>query len=169
MCGDGLVWPTCVRRRSAALTEALIAARFLTTDRGSDQGGQPDDAGAGRNDGPAGMPVASLAHEALLTHWEKVAKWVERNRIKLRLRARVEQSRQRWEQSSRDASLLLAKGFPLAEGRQLLQDAAQLTDETTLAYVRSFDRSPAGANESPARARAGAGAAGRCRDLRGLL
>ena len=82
-----------------ALTEALIAARFLTTDRGSDEGGQPDEAGAGRNDGPAGIPVASLAHEALLTHWEKVAHWVERNRIKLRLRGRVEQSRQRWEQS----------------------------------------------------------------------
>ncbi len=100
------------------LTERLIAARFLTTDRQDD------------------TPIASLAHEALLRRWDRVVNWINANREQLRIRARVEQTQQRWEQQGRDDSLLLAEGVPLDDGRKLLDGAPHLLSETTLGYVR---------------------------------
>ena len=106
------------------LTEHLIAARFLTSD-------QHDS-----------TRVASLAHEALLRRWPQIASWVAANREHLRLRARVEQSQQRWEQQGRDESLLLTPGLPLEEARQLLSKAPHLLGAATADYIRasiSFD------------------------------
>jgi len=100
------------------LTDSLIAARFLATDRQS------------------GQPVASLAHEALLRRWDRIVEWIAANREHLRLRARVEQNQQRWEQQDRDNSLLLPAGLLLEEGRQLLTDAAHLLNEQTADYIR---------------------------------
>jgi len=101
------------------LTESLIAARFLTTDREDD------------------IAVAGLAHEALLRRWDPLADWVTANREHLRLRARVEQSRQRWEQQRGDPSLLLPPGLPLEEGRQLLTFAPALLSTETAQYIRA--------------------------------
>ena len=101
------------------LTESLIAARFLTTDHQDDGG------------------IASLAHEALLRRWKHLATWVAANSEYLRLRARVEQNQQRWEQQSRDSSLLLPPGLPLEEGRQLLTAAPALLSRETDSYIRS--------------------------------
>lgn len=100
-----------------ALTESLIAARFLTTDRQLD------------------TAVASLAHEALLRRWNQVAEWVRENREQLWLRAHVEQNQQRWEQQGRDPSLLLPPGLPLEEGRQLLAAGAGMLLSETTAYI----------------------------------
>ncbi len=57
------------------LTEALVAARFLTTDREGD------------------TPIASFVHEAILRNWGQLAEWINKYHDNLRLRARVEQSR----------------------------------------------------------------------------
>ncbi len=99
------------------LVEGLTKARFLTTDRQD------------------GVPVAGFAHEALLRSWDRVVSWVRINREQLALRARVEQSQQRWEQQDRDMSLLLADGLPLDEGRLLIQEAHNLLTETTQGYI----------------------------------
>ncbi len=99
------------------LIDRLIADRFLTTDRLDDQ------------------PIATLAHEALLRRWDRIVRWIETNREHLRLRARVEQSQQRWQGQNRDKSLLLADGLPLNEGRQLLDKASFLLAESTKEYI----------------------------------
>jgi hypothetical protein len=101
------------------LTETLIAARFLTTDR------QDTDA------------IVSLAHEALLRRWPHLAEWVSANRDQLRLRARVEQNQKRWEQDGREPSLLLNPGLPLEEGRQLLNKAAAILSRETARFIRA--------------------------------
>jgi formylglycine-generating enzyme required for sulfatase activity len=104
------------------LTEALTTARFLTTDRQDES------------------PIASLAHEALLRRWGRIANWITANRDHLRLRARLEHNQQLWEQQSRDESLLLPVGLPLEEARQLLTDASHLLTSATDDYVyRSLD------------------------------
>lgn len=119
-----------VRRRAAiadltstpackTLTETLIAERFLTTDREGE------------------TPVASLAHEALLRSWNRIVSWINTNRENLRLRARVEQQQQRWEQQDRDESLLLADGLPLDEGRQLISKARYLLTDATKGYIEA--------------------------------
>ncbi|MGM0489374.1 MAG: hypothetical protein ACQESR_21765, partial [Planctomycetota bacterium] len=85
---------------------------------------------------PAEVAVASLSHEALLTHWERVKQWTDTNRQQLGMRARVEQSQQAWEASRRDNSRLLAPGLPLEEGRQLLEKSSHLLNEDTRDYIR---------------------------------
>lgn len=105
---------TSARKR---LVEELIQARFLSTDRQQD------------------VPVAGFAHEALLRSWDPIVHWIQANREQLALRARVEQSQQRWEQQGRDASLLLADGLPLDEGQQLLRDSQHLLNASTKDYI----------------------------------
>ncbi|MDG2222409.1 MAG: SUMF1/EgtB/PvdO family nonheme iron enzyme [Rubripirellula sp.] len=99
------------------LTERLVAARFLTTDRQN------------------GQSIASFAHEALLHSWKLVTDWIEVNRENLRLRTGVEQLQQRWEQQGHDDSLLLAEGVPLEEGRHLLRHAPQLLTDSVKDYI----------------------------------
>ncbi len=106
------------------LSESLIAARFLTTDRQDS------------------TPVAGLAHEALLRRWSKIADWIAVNREHLRLRARVEQSQQRWEVQGRDESLLLPPGLPLEEARQLQDKAPHLLASDTANYIRASIAAP---------------------------
>lgn len=100
------------------LTEGLIQARFLTTDQQKD------------------VPVAYLAHEALLRRWNDLADWVNTNREYLRLRARVEQSQQRWTEQARNSTLLLPLGLTLEEGRKLLDNARKLLSRETAEYIR---------------------------------
>ena len=101
------------------LTDQLIAARFLATDRQGD------------------FLYASLAHEALLRRWKHLAQWVSANRDHLRMRATVEQSHERWQQRKQDPSLLLSPGLPLEEGRQLLQKASAILTNPTRDYIRT--------------------------------
>jgi tetratricopeptide (TPR) repeat protein len=101
------------------LTDTLIDARLLTTDREGD------------------TPVASFAHEALLRRAEPIAAWARQNREYLRLRARVEQSLQRWEQQDLDDSLFLPPGLPLEEGRELLTNAPHLLNEAAASFIRT--------------------------------
>ena len=100
------------------LTEKLIDGRFLTTD-------QQD-----------GIAVVSLAHEALLRRWGQISNWIATNRDHLRMRARVEQSHERWQQQGRHDSLLLQAGLPLAEARTLLTAAPHLLLPATADYIR---------------------------------
>ena len=102
---------------SAALTKALIDARFLTSDR------QGHDA------------IVTLAHEALLRRWERIASWITSNREHLRLRARVEQSQHHWVSKDRHISLLLPSGLPLEEGQVLLREARSLLLAETTDYI----------------------------------
>ncbi|WP_161967763.1 WD40 repeat domain-containing protein [Fimbriiglobus ruber] len=115
-CGLALLRATTARQ---VLTDRLVAGRFLTTDR-QDQ-----------------SPVASLAHETLLRSWPRIATWITTNRDHLRLRARVEQSQQRWLQAGRHDSLLLTTGLPLEEGRQLLADGRHLLGPGVAEYIQS--------------------------------
>lgn len=110
---------TAARR---TLIETLINARFMATDRQGE------------------TAVASLAHEALLRRWPRIAEWITQNREHLRMRARVEQSQQRWEQHDRDDSLLLPIGLPLEEARQILHKALHLLTPGTRNYVASSIR-----------------------------
>jgi len=123
---------SAVRRRSPlseltgtpdrkTLTTYLIKARFLTAE----------------TDPQSGQAVVSLAHEALLRRWPRVADWVHANRDALRLRARVELSQQRWEQQGEETSLLLPPGLPLEEGRQLLTTVPHLLRENTVRYLQT--------------------------------
>ncbi len=105
------------------LIDAMVAARLFTTSSGTDGGS-----------------VVSVAHEALLRVWPRVTEWINSNREHLRLRARVEQSQQSWDQRGRDDSLLLPAGLPLDEARRLRDEAPHLLSERTRDYIEASIR-----------------------------
>ncbi|MGO9468306.1 MAG: SUMF1/EgtB/PvdO family nonheme iron enzyme [Isosphaeraceae bacterium] len=105
------------------LIDAMVAARLFTT-----------------SSGPGGASIISVAHESLLRVWPRATEWINANREHLRLRARVEQSQQRWEQQGPDDSLLLPAGLPLNEGSRLLAEAPRLLSPDTKAYIEASIR-----------------------------
>jgi formylglycine-generating enzyme required for sulfatase activity len=106
------------------LINAMVAARLFTTSSDREGGGKESS-------------VVSVAHEALLRVWPRVTQWIAVNRDHLRLRARIEQSQQRWEQQGGERSLLLASGLPLNEGRRLLTEAPHLLGSGTRGYIEA--------------------------------
>lgn len=68
-----------------------------------------------------GEPTVEIAHEALLTHWPRLAAWVDEQRQSLWLRRRLDDATADWEASGR------SPGF-LATGARLEQFAAWLAD-----------------------------------------
>ena len=55
-------------------------------------------------------PTIEVAHEALLSHWPRLAGWIEATREDLTLARRLEEARSEWEASDRDEAHLLTGG-----------------------------------------------------------
>ena len=62
------------------------------------------------HDPVTGQATAELAHEALLTEWERLAGWIDRHRAALRRRDALLSAVDEWELSDRDVDYLLTGG-----------------------------------------------------------
>jgi hypothetical protein len=90
---------------------------------------------AHREDGGA---VVSWAHDALLWRWERLQKWIERNRELLRARGRLAAAAARWQaEPEKKADLLLPEGKQLAEAREVLQAPGLDLTPAEQAFVRA--------------------------------
>ena len=98
---------------AAALVEAFVAARLFVADHDS----LAQDAGGGHE--PRG--TFSVAHEALLTSWPRLKRWVARERDFLKRRARIEGDLAKWQEEKEAAGYLL-DGRRLADACTLLED-----------------------------------------------
>ena len=80
-----------------------------------------------------------VTHEALLTHWQRAQQQIEKDRIDLQIRGRLEQAARRWQQAEIKArpSLLLPSGVPLQEGQGLLQRWLGELDAGLVDYVQA--------------------------------
>jgi len=67
-----------------------------------------------------GDPVVSLAHEALLFHWQRVRQWLSTNQEDLRTLTRVRSAAGTWAEKARSADYLLQAEKPVAEAKDLL-------------------------------------------------
>jgi hypothetical protein len=74
----------------------------------------------------AGTGSVAVVHEALFSHWNRLAAWIEENRDRLRVRGRVEPAAGRWEAEGRPRDLLLPDGRLLAEADDLVRHAEAL-------------------------------------------
>ncbi len=83
------------------LVEAFIAARLLTAKAGKDSA------------------VVEIAHEALLSRWQPLVRWLEHDRELLRVRGRIGTAAARWDEEGRRPDRLLQIGKPLDEANQL--------------------------------------------------
>ena len=102
----------------AEFIDRFVAARLLVLDQ--------DAAGAGS---------VAVVHEALFSHWNRLAAWIEDNRDRLRVRGRVEPAAARWEAEGRPRDLLLPDGRLLAEADDLVRHADALALSSS---VRAF-------------------------------
>lgn len=95
------------------LTKALVAARFLTTDKRDEDG----------------VAVASFTHEALLRRWSRLAEWVTENKASLRACSGINTSARLWREHASDKSYSLLTGVQLADAKRLLaEDFIQAQD-----------------------------------------
>ena len=63
--------------------------------------------------------VVTVAHEALLRAWPRLAERLKSEAELLRIRSRLRSDAARWQAQGREQSLLLASGKPLEEARLL--------------------------------------------------
>jgi tetratricopeptide (TPR) repeat protein len=85
-------------------------------------------------------PVFGVAHEALLRQWPRVAAWIAGHRQALHTRSRLQGFAYRWMGDGRRTDLLLPRGKPLEEARELLTHAEIPVDEDIRALVAASDR-----------------------------
>ncbi|MBV8279296.1 MAG: AAA family ATPase, partial [Verrucomicrobia bacterium] len=67
-----------------------------------------------------GAPTVSLAHEALLLHWQRLRQWLDTNQEDLRTLMRVRSAAATWAEKDRSPDYLLQAGRPVAESQDLL-------------------------------------------------
>jgi hypothetical protein len=108
---------------TATLTDALIAARLLTTDQ--------DD---------AAHWVVRVTHEALLTRWRPVTEWLDRDRELLRYQSRVSAAATQWDREGRRTDLLLQDGKRLEEGTALLRSWGDELHATEREFIERSGR-----------------------------
>ena len=90
-------------------------------------------------DGEAGEARVRVAHEALLTHWERAKTQIAEDRSDLQLRARLEQAAALWEDAAAKdkTALLLQPGLPLSEAEDLVRRRPNELQSDVLAFVRA--------------------------------
>jgi hypothetical protein len=83
-----------------------------------------------------------VAHEALLTHWERARLQIAADRLDLRTQARIEEDEARWREAQLQdrAGLLLPPGRRLAEGEELLARRRAELDPALVAFIEASVR-----------------------------
>ncbi len=102
-----------------ALAERLVDGRFLVVD----------------GNGPTA--TLRLAHEALLTHWPRLADVIREHRAFLETRSRLNHGAAIWSMRDRHADFLLPSGRRLAEAADALAAHRPDLDATTIAFVEA--------------------------------
>ncbi len=100
------------------LVDALIEERLLVS---------------GLNE--AGVPVVSVAHEALLRSWPRLQSWIDSSMEFFRERFRLEYSLNRWKDEGQTDELLLREGKPLASAEALVNQWSDYLRAEEIAYV----------------------------------
>lgn len=106
---------------AAQLVERLLAERLLVSDV---QGGEAQ---------------VSVAHEALLRHWDRAREAIQARRELLSVLSRLRPLSDRWHAEERSDSLLLQEGKPLEEGLAVLSSGLDL-DAGVVAFVQASQR-----------------------------
>ncbi len=90
--------------------------------------------------GPQGLQVIRITHEALLNHWPLLKEWLAADRAYLLIRDRINEAANRWQQAQQHADLLLPEGKPLVEALELLQHWREVLSETDIAYIEQSEQ-----------------------------
>ncbi len=102
------------------LVEAFVDARLFVADKADD-----------------GTEVVSIAHEALLSQWDRAKEWIVRNEDLLRIRSRIAVAARLWEAQGKVRNFLLPAGKALDEGRKLLAALRNVLSAEEVEYIEA--------------------------------
>lgn len=100
------------------LIASLIADRLLVADRTQE-----------------GVVVISVAHEAMLESWPRLAQWVIQHRESLKIRAQVAEAASRWLENDRSDDYLYGRGLPLEKATLAME--SNFLSEEECGFVRT--------------------------------
>jgi tetratricopeptide (TPR) repeat protein len=94
------------------------------------------------DEGEDGSPRVRVAHEALLTHWERAAVWIADRPADLQLEERIETEAARWDAAADidKPSLLRSGGLPLNEAEDLLARRRDEVNGPAIAFIEASSR-----------------------------
>jgi len=92
-------------------------------------------------DNEDGSSIVRLAHEALLSHWERAARWLESDHDFLKWLARVEQEAKQWKGDGEIRERLLPKGKPLSDAESYLKTRSEDISPEITHYIRASIKS----------------------------
>ncbi|KKL71678.1 hypothetical protein LCGC14_2092510, partial [marine sediment metagenome] len=79
----------------------------------------------------------SLAHEALLRHWQRAIAWVSEHQQSLAIKSRLQIATERWLNEQKHADFLLAQGKPLQEAQSLANNAMFSLSSAELSLIKA--------------------------------
>jgi WD40 repeat protein len=79
-------------------------------------------------------PTVEVAHEAILSRWDRLSQWVAATRDDLAMRRSVDQAAQDWAESGMEASYLL-RGARLAQAKRWLDESSIAVSEDEKIFV----------------------------------
>lgn len=106
-----------------AICEAFVAARLFVSDRTA-----------------SGEAALSIAHESLVTHWPRLARWAADNEAFLERRAHLMIEAQQWRHHGRDEARLIPAGLQLDDAEQFLAGHASTLPPEVAEYIGASTR-----------------------------
>lgn len=82
----------------------------------------------------------SLAHEALLRHWQRAIDWVAVHQQSLAIKSRVQLATERWLLEHKHTDFLLAQGKPLQEAHSLVSNPMFSLSSDELALIKASNK-----------------------------
>ncbi|MEZ7277596.1 winged helix-turn-helix domain-containing protein [Pseudoalteromonas sp. 68 DY56-GL68] len=82
----------------------------------------------------------SLAHEALLRHWQRAIDWVAVHQQSLAIKSRVQLATERWLLEHKHTDFLLAQGKPLQEAHSLVNNPMFSLSNDELALIKASNK-----------------------------
>jgi tetratricopeptide (TPR) repeat protein len=123
--------PAALSRFSENGSERRLIGAFLAPDARLLVAAEGDEQGSG--------PRIRVAHEALLTHWDRARDWIAERPADLQLEERIEAEAERWAQAADPdkPSLLLHAGLPLTEAEALIDRRRDELGDAAVAYIEA--------------------------------
>ena len=103
--------------------DRLVAARLLTV-----------------RETEAGASAVELAHETLISHWQRLRDWLDEDRELIAARHRVADASAHWHAAGAGGDFLLGDGKPIIEAEELLAVQADLLTERERLFIARSKR-----------------------------
>jgi len=82
----------------------------------------------------------SLAHEALLRHWQRAISWISEHQESLAIKSRLQHAAERWLNEQKHPDFLLAQGKPLQEAQSIANSSLFRLSNSETALLKASNK-----------------------------